>query len=57
MGDVAGLPEEVDDTIIIVSAIVGQALKGKRGDIYTIDEPVRNETGKVIGCRSLSKVK
>lgn len=57
MGDVAGLPEERDDTIIIVSAIVYHAIKHRRNDVYTVDEPVRNERGQVIGVRSLSKVK
>lgn len=57
MGDVTGLPEERDDTIIIVSAIVYHAIKNKRSDVYTVDEPIRGERGHVIGVRSLSKMK
>ncbi len=56
LGDVPGLPEERDDTIIIVSAITAEALKGKRNDIYTVDEPVR-ENYRVVGCKSLAKNK
>jgi len=53
-GNVEGLPRESDDTIIIVSGITASALKGKRNDLYMVDEPVRDNNGKIIGCRSLA---
>ena len=55
LGGVVGLPEEKEDTIIIVSAIVGEALRGQRDDIYCVDEPIR-VNNRVVGCRSLAKV-
>lgn len=53
-GDAGGLPEERDDTIIIVSNITANVLRKFRKDIYTVDEPVRDERGIIVGCRSLS---
>jgi hypothetical protein len=53
-GNVEGLPPERDDTIIIVSGITASALKGKRNDLYMVDEPIRDNSGKIIGCRSLA---
>lgn len=54
-GKVANLPEEKNDTIIIVSAIVANVMTDSgRDDLYTVDEPVR-ERGIIVGCRALSK--
>lgn len=55
-GYVEGLPEPKDDTIIIVSAITANVMREKRNDLYTVDEPVRDGTGKIVGCRALSSV-
>lgn len=55
-GEVSGLPEERADTIYIVSALVAQAVKGLRSDCYVVNDTVRDESGRIIGCRSLAKI-
>ena len=52
-GDVVGLPPQQDDTIIIVSALVASACK-TRTDLALVNEAVRDDKGRIIGCRSLS---
>jgi hypothetical protein len=56
-GNIIGydLPKEANlkNTIYIVSLPVAQALKGMRNDIYITNDPVRNDKGQIIGCRSL----
>lgn len=53
-GKVENLPESEEDTIFVVSALTAQACKG-RPDVYITDNPVRDEQGRIIGCRSLGK--
>lgn len=55
-GEVTGLPEAKADTIYIVSAIVAQAVSGKRNDVFVVDETVRNEQGQIVGCNALAQV-
>ena len=52
-GDVVGLPEFNPDTIIIVSAMVANACHN-RTDLALVNESVRDDKGRIIGCRSLS---
>ena len=52
-GDVVGLPDQQDDTIIIVSAMVANACKD-RADLALVNQAVRDDKGRIIGCRSLS---
>ena len=54
-GKVENLPEQEKDTIFVVSALTAQACKG-RPDVYITDNPVRDEQGRIIGCRSLGKI-
>ena len=54
-GKVENLPEHEKDTIFVVSALTAQACKG-RPDVYITDNPVRDEQGRIIGCRSLGKI-
>ena len=55
-GAVTGLPEEKEDTIIIVSAILANSMRSTgRKDLYAVDVPVR-EGGKIVGCRALSRL-
>ena len=54
-GKVENLPEQEKDTIFVVSALTAQACKG-RNDVYITDNPVRDEQGRIIGCRSLGKI-
>ena len=53
-GDVIGLPPQQDGTILIVSAMVANACSKTRTDLALVNESVRDEKGRIIGCRSLS---
>ena len=54
-GDVQGLPEPMDDTIYIVSAITAQAVPA-RPDVFIVDDSVRDENGRIIGVRGIAHV-
>ena len=51
-GAVTGLPEPVEGTLYIVSALVRAALPG-RADLASPGDLVRDEAGNVIGAKSL----
>lgn len=56
-GAVEGLPAPVPGTIYIVSAIVRAALIEQgihRDDVMVPNETVRDDAGRIIGCRSLA---
>lgn len=55
-GEVIGLPEPKAGTIYIVSAIVAQAVKGLRDDVFVTDDAVRNEAGQIISCRAFARI-
>lgn len=55
-GAVDGLPSPEAGTIYIVSAIVAQAVAGKRDDVYVVDETIRDENGWIVGANALAKV-
>lgn len=55
-GEVENLPEPEGNTILIVSALVANAVKN-RADLRIPGRQVRDENGRVIGCQSLSRVK
>ncbi len=46
------MPEQADNVYYIVSQIIKSALPG-RADLLVPAEIVRNETGQIVGCRSL----
>lgn len=58
-GEVTGLPNAVDGTVFIVSAIVGSALVGKgRSDVFLPgtgpnDGAIRNEKGHIVAVTRL----
>ena len=54
-GDIVGLPEYVEGTYYIVSVIVANAAKGRQ-DLLITDDAVRDDKGRVIGCRALAVV-
>lgn len=54
-GEVEGLPQPQERTIYIVSSLVAQACKD-REDIFIPDDVVRDDEGKIIGCRSLGRI-
>lgn len=51
-GEVVGLPEYEEGTIYIVSRVVAEA--SRREDLYVVDDAVRDEAGRIIGCRALA---
>lgn len=53
-GDLEGLPDEVANTVYVVSALAAQAAWAVgRYDVLCPGDPVRDAEGKVIGCASL----
>lgn len=54
-GAVEGLPEPQEGTIYIVSSITAQAVP-HRDDVFIPDDIVRDEQGRVIGCRALGRI-
>jgi len=52
MGNVEGLPKEQEDTLLIVSRVVAEAVKGVRSDCVIPNESVRNDKGQIVGCMS-----
>lgn len=54
-GAVTGLPDPQPGTIYIVSAVVAQAVP-ERPDVFIVDDSVRDESGRIIGCRALARV-
>jgi hypothetical protein len=59
-GDIEGLPAPSEDTQYVVSAMVASAVngkrKGKRNDILVPNESVRDDAGRIVGCKSLARV-
>lgn len=53
-GDVHGLPDPEAGTIYIVSMPVYQAVGRSRNDVFVPGEQIRDETGGVVGCRSIA---
>lgn len=53
--EVVNLPERVDGTIYIVSALVAQAAKG-RDDLMITDGSVRDVDGRIIGCTGFAVI-
>lgn len=54
-GRVENLPEPEEGVILVVSALTAQACP-ERNDVYITDDAVRDETGRIIGCRALAHV-
>lgn len=51
-GEVTGLPEYQEGTYYVVSAMVRQALPGRK-DLLSPGQLIRNEQGQPIGCLGL----
>ena len=54
-GEVEGLPEQEANTLYIVSSLVAGRVP-ERDDVCIPNEPVRNEKGQIVGCKSLGYV-
>lgn len=55
LGEVENLPEPKEDTAYVVSRVVAEACPD-RNDLFVPDETVRDEKGRIIGCRALAKI-
>ena len=54
-GEVVDLPEPIEDTVFVVSSIVASRVP-HRSDVLIPNESVRDEKGRIIGCRSLGHI-
>lgn len=54
-GEVEGLPTPTEDVIYVVSSLVAQRCKD-RNDVFIPNESVRDDNGRIVGCRSLGRV-
>lgn len=54
-GAVEGLPDPEYGTIYIVSVLTAQAAP-HRNDLYIVDDTVRDDQGRIIGCRALAQI-
>ena len=50
------LPEPEQGVRYIVSALTAQAARGSRDDLLVPARPVRDEQGRIIGCRALARI-
>lgn len=49
--DIVGLPEPVEGTIYVVSALTLKIVPDDRTDVVATGNPQRNEFDKIIGCK------
>jgi len=49
------LPDEQEGVLLLVARVVAEAVPG-RGDLVVPDGLVRDEAGRVVGCRALGRV-
>ena len=54
-GAVEGLPDPEYGTIYIVSVLTAQAAPD-RNALYILDDTVRDDQGRIIGCRALAQI-
>ena len=54
-GQVTGLPDPVEGTVYVVSALTAQAVPDRQ-DVFIVDDAVRDEAGRIIGCRALAHI-
>ena len=54
-GEIENLPYPQKDTVYVVSSLIAQAAVG-RHDIFIPNESVRDNKGRIIGCRSLGRI-
>jgi hypothetical protein len=53
-GEIEGLPEAEKDTIFVVSIIIAQ--ESNRLDLVVPGEVIRDEKGRITGCKNLARV-
>lgn len=50
------MPKQIENIYYIVPLVIAQAFKGIRDDLLVTDDPVRDDQGRIIGCRRLAIV-
>lgn len=50
------LLENTEKTYYIVPLLIAQAFRGRRDDLLVTNDPIRDEQGRIVGCRSLARV-
>ena len=50
------LPPKVEGQYYIVPLFIAQVFARLRQDLVVINDPIRDEKGQIIGCRSLARV-
>lgn len=55
-GAVEGLPAPAPETMYVVSMVCAQAVGDSRDDVYIPGEQIRDEDGKIIGCKSIARL-
>lgn len=55
-GEIIGLPEPQPGIFYVVSALVAQAAAGKRADLLVVNDTVRDEEGRIVGCRGFARI-
>ena len=54
-GEVEGLPDPTENTIFLVSSLVASRVPN-RIDVFIPNESVRDDKGRIIGCKSLGRI-
>ena len=55
-GEIIGLPEPQPGVFYVVSALVAQAAAGRRTDLLVVNDTVRDQDGRIIGCRGFARI-
>ncbi len=50
------LPPNDGVTTYVVSLLIAQAFRSLRNDLVVTNDPIRDDQGRIVGCRSLAKV-
>ena len=54
-GEVENLPDSENGTIYIVASLVAQRVP-ERTDVFIPNESVRDDKGRIVGCKSLGRI-
>lgn len=54
-GEVEGLPAPKDGVVYVVSSLVAGRVP-ERSDVFVPNESVRDESGRIVGCKSLGRI-
>lgn len=55
ISEAVGLPEPEDDTWYVVTQLVYNSIFHARKDVLLVDYTIKNQNGKVIACRALTR--